>query len=363
MSIIDPKTGKTKKNPARIAALVKTCLSYNISDNGSFVAGIQTTGDVFIWHKDSGQVYHVAGMPDFARKLGSHCPRVFIDDQARKLILITSRNKVFVWESERLEIKNQNILLKCCSNNTPIEYSGNWSDIVASKEVKTVEDSKELALDVRFVNDACHGSTATCSFVFNYDKTMIVNILKIKWLNPLELIPSGKAHFETLWLCYEQPCLYLINNYTFTNSDQSQNLVALKSDKFTPLHTRGAYVIRLSRSADLLALACNQKYVDQNCLIFMSIANGNVLPVNLRNFGLKAESRGRHYWIQELNWTFNDLYLVGITKHGAIFMISRLGVPLFIHALGSDINMGPALYLTLHPLIVVRFVSHLIKLN
>jgi hypothetical protein len=50
---------------------------------------------------------------------------------------------------------------------------------------------------------------------------------------------------------------------------------------------------------------------------------------------------------------FNDLYLAGITKHGAIFLISRLGQPLLIHAIGKE-TMGPALYLTLHPLIIFR---------
>ncbi len=50
---------------------------------------------------------------------------------------------------------------------------------------------------------------------------------------------------------------------------------------------------------------------------------------------------------------FNDLYLAGITKHGAIFLTSRLGQPLLIHAIGKE-TMGPALFLTLHPLIIFR---------
>ena len=64
----------------------------------------------------------------------------------------------------------------------------------------------------------------------------------------------------------------------------------------------------------------------------------------------------RHYWIQELCWTHDDLYVAGMTKHGALFLVSRLASqPLVIHAQGVDVNMGPALYLTLHPLIVFRF--------
>ena len=50
---------------------------------------------------------------------------------------------------------------------------------------------------------------------------------------------------------------------------------------------------------------------------------------------------------------YNDLYVAGITKHGAIFLASRLGNPLLIHAIGKE-TMVPALYLTLHPLIIFR---------
>lgn len=126
-------------------------------------------------------------------------------------------------------------------------------------------------------------------------------------------------------------------------------------NKFNCLYTRGAYVVKLAHSVDIIALACNQKYVEHNCLVFMSATNGSIAHVNLRNFGLNLNARGRHYWIQDLNWMFNDLYLAGITKHGAIFLVSRLGQPLLIHAIGKEINMGPALYLTLHPLIIIRY--------
>ena len=63
--------------------------------------------------------------------------------------------------------------------------------------------------------------------------------------------------------------------------------------KLTLLYTRGAYVLKLSHSADLVALACNQKYVENTCLTFMSPFNGALTHVNLRNFGLNAQARGR----------------------------------------------------------------------
>ncbi len=155
---------------------------------------------------------------------------------------------------------------------------------------------------------------------------------------------SSQCRFTTLWICY-QP-------------------TEMKSTQFKIqcLYTRGAFALKLSHSADLLALACNQKFINDTSFLFMSVANGSMCPINLRNFGLNAEAKGRNYWIQELNWMFNDLYVAGITKHGAVFLISRLGQPLLIHAIGKEINMGPALYLSIHPLIIIRLISVGIKI-
>jgi protein JBTS17 len=123
----------------------------------------------------------------------------------------------------------------------------------------------------------------------------------------------------------------------------------------SPLHTRGAYVAKISHSGHLLALAINQKYVKDFSLIFLSLSNGAAHSCNLRNFGLSDGARGRHYWLQELDWLYNDLYVAGVTKYGAVFLVSRLGQPQVIHAFGNQIDMGPALYLTIHPLIIVRW--------
>lgn len=97
---------------------------------------------------------------------------------------------------------------------------------------------------------------------------------------------QSQCRFETLWISYEPSGMALNNNYNFNNSrDMTKNN--------TSLNTRGAYVVRLSHSADLLALACNQKYVERSSLVFMSPASGTICPVNLRNFGLGSNARGR----------------------------------------------------------------------
>jgi hypothetical protein len=104
------------------------------------LTGILPTGDLFVWNKDLNQIYNVNGLPEFCYKLGFHSPKLYISDDARKIILVTSRNKVFVWQSE---------------TNKPnsFENSGTWHDIVVSKDIKNVEDNKELVVDVRFLSN------------------------------------------------------------------------------------------------------------------------------------------------------------------------------------------------------------------
>jgi hypothetical protein len=104
--------------------------------------GILLTGDLIIWNKDNESLRNINGRNEFALRLGFHVPNVFISNDSRKIILITSRNKVFVWETDRLGDRNS-------SNN----LDGNWSDIVASKDIKTVEENKEFVLDVKFVQN------------------------------------------------------------------------------------------------------------------------------------------------------------------------------------------------------------------
>ena len=62
----------------------------------------------------------------------------------------------------------------------------------------------------------------------------------------------------------------------------------------------------------------------------------------------------RWYWVADMKWTSDDLFLVCVTKQGALAILSRLGEPLLVQTHGNSIEMGPKLFLPLHPLIVVQ---------
>jgi hypothetical protein len=154
ISIIDPKNGKTKKKISKLSTFTRLMISHNTSDNGLYFVAILNNGDLIVWNKELDLVSTISGIDEFGFKLGFHCPHVFISNDSKKIILISSRNKVFIWEADN------NYAADSIRN---IHINGNWSHIVPSKEIKTVEDNKELVLHVRFIHD----NVCLCFFKFS----------------------------------------------------------------------------------------------------------------------------------------------------------------------------------------------------
>ena len=61
----------------------------------------------------------------------------------------------------------------------------------------------------------------------------------------------------------------------------------------------------------------------------------------------------RSYWISDISWTCDDLFVVCITKRGSVAILSRLGEPLVIQSEGCSVEHGPQYFLPFHPLITV----------
>lgn len=61
----------------------------------------------------------------------------------------------------------------------------------------------------------------------------------------------------------------------------------------------------------------------------------------------------RTFWIADMSWTSDGLLLVCITKRGGMFILPRFGPPITLIARGCSIEIGPKLFLPLHPLITI----------
>ena len=62
----------------------------------------------------------------------------------------------------------------------------------------------------------------------------------------------------------------------------------------------------------------------------------------------------RQYWICDLVWTSDCLFLAVILRNGFAGLLSRLGEPLIILSKGCSVEMGPAFFLPLTPLVSVQ---------
>jgi hypothetical protein len=153
-SIVDPSNGKTKRRVNGLSGMIKNAVAYSVSDSGSFVVAIiESTGDLVVWIKDTEKMLSIRGRSEFSLRLGSHAPYISMSEDFRRVVLVTSRNNVFVWEAAEPDLftfDSNNISSK---NEASPTLNGNWSHVVASQQIKTLEDSKELALHVRFVQD------------------------------------------------------------------------------------------------------------------------------------------------------------------------------------------------------------------
>ena len=61
----------------------------------------------------------------------------------------------------------------------------------------------------------------------------------------------------------------------------------------------------------------------------------------------------RSFWVADMCWTHDDLFLACVLKLGSMCMLTRLGEPLLMQTYGCSVEMGPRPFLPLHPLVAV----------
>lgn len=64
----------------------------------------------------------------------------------------------------------------------------------------------------------------------------------------------------------------------------------------------------------------------------------------------------RTYWIVDMSWTADGLFLAAMTKRGCLLVLPRFGPPLRLVSSGCSMDMGPLMHLPLHPLITIMYV-------
>jgi hypothetical protein len=112
-------------------------------------------------------------------------------------------------------------------------------------------------------------------------------------------------------------------------------------------------MVKISPTGRVVALAVNCNSAVCTRILFMDMLNEVSVssPVYPKS---NEDMTGRTFWVTSLEWSGDGLLLAAMTRRGCLLLLPRFGPPLRLIASGCGLEMGPAYFLPLHPLITVQ---------
>ncbi|XP_062984212.1 ciliogenesis and planar polarity effector 1 [Elgaria multicarinata webbii] len=322
-------SGKTKKKIPQLYPLLKNVVALTTSTNGAWLAGILNTGELFLWNKDQDTIKTVPAVEE-SKKVTiavQECSMrlyLYVSGDGNKVLLATPTVCVFLWQS---------IESKSTPSKNPV--MGQWSQIIpeASIVLPSVEE-KETAVSADFIKNEVLGDCCLCSFTFCSGELLMLTFLEIKWQENASSFPC-----QIHW---------------------SQKISSLSS--LTPhcesVKSRGALLTAFSHDGLVLAIGVNQKDLQATQILLMSTMNFITASGSLKGCGNKNQKIPskfiRSYWIADMSWTPDSLFLACMLKRGSLVLITCLGELLTLVTYGCSVEFGPAEFIPLHPLITYR---------
>ncbi|XP_030852384.1 ciliogenesis and planar polarity effector 1-like [Strongylocentrotus purpuratus] len=137
----------------------------------------------------------------------------------------------------------------------------------------------------------------------------------------------------------------------------SKHSIRSLSPSSWPVNHHGALVASYNNSGSVLAIALNQRSPHEAKMAFVSPLTAAATVVDMKSCGCKARhphaDHVKTYWISDMTWTHNDLFLVCINKRGALAILPRLSEPILLQSEGCSVEHPPAYFLPVLNLITV----------
>nr|XP_014350626.1 PREDICTED: uncharacterized protein C5orf42 homolog [Latimeria chalumnae] len=335
MSEINLLSGRTKKKAPKLQSQLKNAIAITTSRNGAWLAGILHSGDLFLWNKDR-DCLKIVPAAEEAKKVATATQEctvniyLFVSGDGKRVLFTTSPGHIFLWESA----DNEDL--------TSVSYPslvGKWSQIVPDESVKLPSTlDKEAAVEAVFSKDETLGDCCLCSFVFTSGACLILTFLAVQWYENAEKYISSVS-FQVKWATQECSLTTLF-------------------PRCEPIKSRGAVVTAFSEDGLILAVAINQKDPKATQVLFVNSLNFVTVSSSLKGCGskdLKIPLKfTRSYWVADMSWTHDNLFLACVLKRGALLFVTRLGELLTLVTFGCSVEFGPAEFIPLHPLITYR---------
>lgn len=328
-------SGRTKKKIPTLQPLLKDVFFLATSTNDVWLSGVLTTGEVFLWNKDQDclKMIQVTEKPKeiiTATVASSSRLYLYVAENGKRVLLITSSGYILLWEY---------LELKSILSSKSLSLVGQWSQITPEEAVllPSTKD-KEAVVDAVFVKNELCGDCCLCSFTFYSGECLKLAFLAIQWYENI-LVSVRSLPFRVQWA--QQECL----------------LCSL-TPKCASVKTRGALVSAFSRDGLALAVTLNQKDPKATQVLFINTLNFVTLCGDLKGCSNKnpvvPATLIRSYWVGDMSWTHDSLFLACVLKRGSLVLLTCLGELLTLVTFGCSIEFGPAEFIPLHPLITYR---------
>ncbi|XP_063475629.1 ciliogenesis and planar polarity effector 1 isoform X6 [Symphalangus syndactylus] len=328
-------SGKIKKKIPSLQPFLKDVIVLTTSSNDAWLAGVLTTGELFLWNKDQDCLKTIPTTEKpkemiKATVASSLRPYLYVSGNGKRIVLITPSGCIFLWEY--LELKN--IL-----SSKSLSLAGRWSQVIPEEAVllPSTED-KEAVVNAVFIKNELFGDCCLCSFTFYSGECLKLTFLAIRWHeNVFTSIRSLPYHIH--WA--QQDCHLC-------------NLIP----KCESVKSRGALISAFSRDGLTLAVTLNQKDPKATQVLFINTLNFVTLCGSLKGCSNKSPvvpaTLIRSYWVGDISWTHDSLFLACMLKRGSLVLLTCQGELLTLITFGCSIEFGPAEFIPLHPLITYR---------
>ncbi|XP_029434494.1 ciliogenesis and planar polarity effector 1 isoform X2 [Rhinatrema bivittatum] len=335
LSELSLPSGRIKKKAPRLQPLLRNALGLATSRNGAWLAGILETGEIFLWNRDQDYLKTIPATEESSKAIAAlqACPgrlHLYVSGDGRRVLVATLTGSVFLWEST--DGKNMPPFRK------PLSL-GRWSQIMPEQSmILPTSEDKEATVHAVFVENEVMGDCCLCSFVFYSGEHLLLIFLKLKWLentySHLSALP-----YQVHWVRQEYSLASLIPQCESVKS-------------------RGALISAFAGDGLVLAVTINQRDPKATQILFISTINFVTISGSLKGCSNKNQMIPskyiRSYWVEDMSWTLDSLFLACMLKRGALILITRLGELQSLVTFGCSVEFGPAEFIPLHPLITYR---------
>ncbi|XP_074138733.1 ciliogenesis and planar polarity effector 1 isoform X1 [Sminthopsis crassicaudata] len=332
---INLPSGKTKKKIPRLQLLLKNVVILTTSNNDAWLSGVLNTGEIFLWNKDQDCLKTVSATEESKTLITTALESslrlyIYVSGDGKRVLLTTPFGCILLWEC----LESENIIY---SKNSSL--LGQWSQIQPEKSfVLPSPEDKEAVVDAVFIRNELLGDCCLCSFTFYSGEYLMLTFLALQWHENVSR-SSSSLSYQVHWA--HQECF-----------------LCTLVPKCESVKSRGALITAFSRDGLTLAVTLNQKDPKATQILFINILNFVALCGNLKGCSNKnpvVPSRLiRSYWVGDISWTHDSLFLACILKRGSLILLTCLGELLTLITFGCSIEFGPAEFIPLHPLITYR---------